>query len=72
MKKNARSPSRRGDMTMTEGRFPNRLYVNDPGETSLWFVGVESRLGSRRSVRIVLPKPCQEPERHLSPALSPQ
>ena len=60
-----------GSMTMTERRFPNRLYVNDPGKSSLWFVGVQSQLGSRHSVRVRLPKPSHEPECHLTPALSP-
>jgi len=52
MRKNARSQSRRGYMTMTERRFPNRLYAGDPDKSYLRFLGVESRLGSRRSVRV--------------------
>ena len=59
-----------GLMTLRECRFPNRLYVSDPGKSYLWFVGVESRLGSRRSVRLPLPKPFHEPERLLLPSLS--
>jgi hypothetical protein len=34
-------------------------------------MGVQSRLGSRRSVRVVLLKSFHELERHLSSALSP-
>jgi len=54
-------------MTMPERRFPKRLYVSDPGKSYLWFVGVENRLGSRRSMLL---KPIHETEHGLSPALS--
>jgi len=45
-----------GFMTMPERRFPNRLYVDKPGRSYFWLVDAVSRLGSRRSLQVLLPE----------------
>jgi hypothetical protein len=63
---------RESTVAVTAGAPVSKPALRERSRKShLGFVGVESRLGSRRSVRVVLLKPFHELERHLSPALSP-